>query len=302
MLSHHPVVNEPFVLTKCDYFVDVQVWPLSDQCDARGWLSNFEGNDRAYALQLLNSFMFFRQPMMDAMFMSAVNGLSQRLCAGQTFAAAQRTWRSFVDSLLVTRVTGESPSDTDSSFHFARLARQILPLSEPQVVSPEECVKVLLSDARPVVFLDDFVGSGHQFVTTWHREIDVLGGGQTSFERIARVRRGVAFYYCPLICTQLGMDTIKRDCVGVTVSPAHILPSSYSAIVPDSIIWPASLLVEGIRFVERASARAGIPDDEWRGYADLGLALAFEHYTTPDATLPFFFWEQNGWKPLVHRR
>lgn len=93
-----------------------------------------------------------------------------------------------------------------------------------------------------------------------------------------------------------------NTCTRVKVSAAHLLPPTYSAIAPDSILWPASLRNDGIRFIERASARAGIPDEDWRGYAGLGLALAFDHYTTPDATLPLFYWEQNGWTPLVHRK
>lgn len=296
------MVNESFVLTKCDYFVDVQVWPLLDQCDPRGWLKNFDKNEQVFARQLLNAFMFFRQPMMDALLVGAVQSLSQHLCEGQPFATAQRRWRTFVDALLVTRVTGETPSEADSSYQYARLARQILDLSEEQIVSPEHCIQILLAEARPVIFLDDFVGSGDQFLKTWHRPMKLPGGGETSFERIARIRRGTAFFYCPLICTQHGMERIAMNSAGVIVAPAHLLPPSYSAVAPDSILWPKSIRADGIQFVEQASKRAGIPHDEWQGYANLGLAIAFEHYTTPDATLPIFYWEQNGWTPLVHRR
>lgn len=302
MLPDHPIVNESFVLTKCDYFVDVHVWPLSDVCDPRGWLSNFEQEEKVFAHQLLNSFMFFRTPVMDAMFVSAIQSLSQGLCAGVPFTVAQRIWRSFVDAVLITRVTGENPSETDSSFHFSRLARQILNISEDQIVSPKACVETLLTEARPVIFVDDFVGSGDQFVTTWHRKIDIPGGGETSFERIARIRRGTSFYYCPLICTSVGLERIRATCTGVNVSPAHVLPSTYSAIAPESILWPVSLRTGGIQFVQQASVRAGIPSDKWRGYAGLGLAVAFEHFTTPDATLPIFYWEEHGWTPLVHRK
>lgn len=177
MLPDHPVVNESFVLTKCDYFVDVQVWPLSDLCNPRGWLNNFMQDEKIFAHQLLNAFMFFRSQVMDAMFVSAVQGLSEELCAGHPFAAAQRIWRSFVDAVLITRVTGDNPSDTDSSYQYSRLARQILNISEDQIVSPAECVRTLLTEVRPVVFVDDFVGSGDQFVKTWHRKIEVPGGG-----------------------------------------------------------------------------------------------------------------------------
>jgi hypothetical protein len=57
--------------------------------------------------------------------------------------------------------------------------------------------------------------------------------------------------------------------------------------------------------LKRISERAGYiqenggPDD-WRGFHGLGLTVAFEH-GIPDASLPIFFSERNGWKPLMRR-
>jgi hypothetical protein len=58
--------------------------------------------------------------------------------------------------------------------------------------------------------------------------------------------------------------------------------------------------------VKAVSARIGIPDsggavvNDWQGFHCLGLSLAF-YDSVPDATLPIFYWEENGWNPLIKK-
>ena len=54
----------------------------------------------------------------------------------------------------------------------------------------------------------------------------------------------------------------------------------------------------------RKSREVGIPEDSLRnplylkGLQAQGLAIAFGH-GIPDACPPFFYWDQNGWTPLI---
>ncbi|MGI4789714.1 MAG: phosphoribosyltransferase-like protein [Janthinobacterium lividum] len=70
-------------------------------------------------------------------------------------------------------------------------------------------------------------------------------------------------------------------------------------------MWPDHLRTSALDFLEKVSHRVGIYDthggvNDWQGFNKLGLSLGFEH-SVPDATLPIFYWEQNGWKPLLRR-
>jgi hypothetical protein len=156
-----------------------------------------------------------------------------------------------------------------------------------------------------VLFVDDFVGTGNQFIGTWHRDYQLTGGTQTSFHRVAGVR-GTRFFYCPVLCTHSGLEEIRLQCPSVVLSPAHVLTDRYNALHPDSIIWPSHLRASGVDFVESVSRRAGIPDtdggspDDWRGYEKKGLVLAV-HETIPDSTLCLLRWARNGWRPLMVR-
>lgn len=301
-------VTKELVLQKCEYFVDVQLWPVHAKLDPIGWLSNFEASEMELAFHLLNAFLFFSEDVTNEMFRAAFHGLSNALRSpGDSYLGIQRKWKSFMDSCVITYVTGEVPSPTDSGLAFARKARQELSFDETRILPPDKSIELLLNQRNvPVVFVDDFVGSGYQFMETWHREYNTGSGIQMSFDRLSSTLRSAQFYYCPLISTEDGAKNIQRSCPGVHVRPAHVIPWRYSALVKDSIIWPSRLQPAAVDFLKRASDRAGIPDTggadecDWQGFHCLGLTMAFAH-GVPDATLPIFYWEDNGWRPLIKK-
>jgi hypothetical protein len=254
------------------------------------------------AIHLLNAFMLFRDPLVTELFCGAFHGLSRSIRRqGEPFLSTRAAWNSFLEDVLITYVTGETPSPTDSGYMFARKARQALAIPEERILPPEKVLEELVDNGpRPVVFVDDFVGSGQQFRTTWAREYLIKGSLRMSFKRISMLLRGSRFFYCPVLCTQHGAARIVGECPNVHLQAAHILPTKYSALASDSIIWPERLLPAANSFVQEASRRAGIPENDWRGFHNLGLCLAFEH-CIPDATLPLFYWDRNGWKPLMRR-
>jgi hypothetical protein len=301
-LSATPELNANFVLTKCDYFVDVQLWPLIARLNPKRWLSNFTQAESPYAIHLLNAFLYFNQSVMDQLLSAAFQALSQLIHDPRdAYLASQARWRQFIDTVIVTCVRGEEPNATDSGFRFLRMARQVLAIPQERILSPEDALAVVAAGRRsPVVFLDDFVGSGNQFTETWTRKVPLPehAARSVSFEDLAMVMRNLQCFYCPLICTEKGRRAIVHNCPTVTLNPAHLLTDNYSATATNSIIWPRHLRGGARAFIQQASARAGVL--EWEGFHGLALALAFEH-SVPDATLPIFYWKENGWKPLIER-
>ena len=294
-----PPVPEEFVLRKADYFVDIQLWPPESKLNVNGWLSNFRSDERAHAMQLLNSFIYLSPMLTDELFKAAFQQLSRLVVKDSEpllFNNAQ--WSRFRHAVVVTHVTGESPSTTDSGYSFARKARQVLDIAQNKIMEPATLVQHLFDNGpQPVLFVDDFVGSGNQFVETWQREVELRDGTFMSFERLA-MASGYSFFYCPIVCTERGRTRIEEECKKVTLSPAHFLPEQYSAIANDSIVWTDELRPTACNFLEQASKRAGITS--WQGFHGLGLAFSFD-YGPPDATLPIFYHDDNGWTPLVKR-
>ena len=164
-------------------------------------------------------------------------------------------------------------------------------------------MKALYSkDPRPVLLVDDFVGSGQQTTICWHRQYSTgpVSGG--SFSTAPAHREGV--YYIPPITTHDGLVKITADCPGLTMLPAHVLGEDYSLTSPKCRLWPDGLKADASRFLKDVSQRAGIVDElgpNWDGFGNLALPLAFYH-CVPDATLPLYYWDRNGWTPLVRMR
>lgn len=214
MISDLPIrpahVHEPFVLAKCDYFVDVQLWPRRTNLDPKAWLNNFRDDEREYAVHLLNAFLYFSTDFVNELFRAAFQRLSCDVASrDEPFVQAQARWQQFRRNVLVTFVMGETPSETDSGLSFARKARQELGVPEENIMAPERALQVLIDNGpRPVVFVDDFVGSGDQCVATWRREYELADGNLASFQQFSTVR-GTNFFYCPVLCADMGRQVIE---------------------------------------------------------------------------------------------
>ena len=287
-------LTRDYLIGKCEYFSSIGIWPNKVVLDPERWLDNFLAEEVEHALYLLNAFMYFAPILVDQIFSASIRTVGRRMTRDQ--------WKEFLGSVLVTLVTGEEPNVTDSGHLFARRARS-LGIPEERIISPEQaCDQIQRGFNGAVVFVDDLVGSGNQFIATWCRTYRTP---YESFMALAPMSRA-KFYYCPAFCTQFGLKQINRECPEVTVNPGIFIPDKYGALAPDSIVWPSRLKSTAEEFLRSASARAGIPDTggtkphDWRGFASLGLTIAFEK-SVPDATLPITYWEENGWRPLMRR-
>ncbi len=287
-------LSPDYLIGKFEYFSSIGIWPSKTVLDPNRWLGNFLHDELEHALYLLNAFMYFSQSLVDQIFSTAIRTIGRLMTRDQ--------WREFLDGVLVTLVTGEEPNVTDSGHVFARKARH-LGIPEGRIKSPDEACDLIRSGFNgPVVFVDDLVGTGSQFIETWNR---TYGPSCMSFAALAGVVPA-KFYYCPAFCTQFGLREINLSCPEVTVSPGILIPDSYGTLASNSVVWPSRLKDTAEAFLLSASARAQIPDtggatpDDWRGFASLGLAIAFED-SVPDATLPIIYWNRNGWRPLIHR-
>ena len=80
-------VPPKFVTAKCDYFVDVQLWP-PHKLRPEAWLANFRSDELPFALHLLNAFLYYSDHFLDQLFVGAFQGLSELLNPVTRAAAA----------------------------------------------------------------------------------------------------------------------------------------------------------------------------------------------------------------------
>jgi hypothetical protein len=293
-------------LRRWKYLAEVGLWPRMIEFNWRGWLQNFNGDEMPFAVRLLDSFLYFSQPITRQLFRSSFLSASAQIVKKQSLSSAVGEWRSFIDGLAIVRVNGERPSLAESGYAFTRLARDDLEISERQLLEPGQAIaSILRGHSRDVIFVDDFVGSGSQFEHSWRRKIDVPGQStMLSFKDVAlNYGSRSRFFLCTALATEYGLKNIHGTAPDVLLLSGQILDARASATSRQSFIWRDDMEKTGPAFVREASLKAGIPledcdDDRWDGFHGLGLAVAFSH-GWPDATLPLFSWNKNGWIPLL---
>jgi hypothetical protein len=298
-------LTREWVLSRCRYFAAVGLWPtVGDGFDPEGWLRNFEPQEERHALYLLNGYLYFSRRIIDRLFIEALHSLCAKIADPSDGPTALRArWMDFVRTALVVPVRGERPNPSDSGAIFVRRARDLIAIDEKRLLEPVDAARTVEdSPDLPIVFVDDFLGTGNQMLSTWLDRTPSGGSGvRQSYADLSQEGFG-KYYYCPIVATVDGIRTLTAKAPALTIRAAHVLPDHASVFAPESLAWPAELASTAEDFVRTASDRAKIPNNPasttyWKGYRGLGLMVGFEH-GVPDATLPILYWNQNGWTPL----
>jgi hypothetical protein len=274
----------------------------TNQGIAQPWLANFERSDRAVAALLLDNFIYYSSRATDRLLVAAFETLTRTPPSSPRYRAPD-----FLDAAIFTLVRGETEKITDSGFYVSRRVRQVLEIDDSRFLSTSAALAAARSGA-PVVFLDDFAGSGDQFVKTWATSFD----GLPSF---ATVHAASPFpcVYVNIFSTRDAANRIQFH-TPVHVHAAHILDVSYTYMgLPARQPTPhfdqpvprvSDLLTRYAQRLEFLGDDAYMTHDpDWRvlGYRNQGLLVGFEH-SIPDGTLPLLWaTSRAGWAPLVKR-
>lgn len=286
------------VLAKCNALKRAGFWPGEPKLRPRAWLENFEESDRVVAARLLDRFTLLSEKLTDHLLVAAYDAVSDGLLKGPTAPSRDRLTSAVRDAVF-TPVMGERPNPTDSGHLLCRKVRQLLGIPESNILTWEQALDAA-SKGQPIVFVDDFVGSGDQFITYWQREdLD-----RRSFKSLSSSPSFVATYLT-LVATRTGQDRIHSTIPSLALCAGHLLDSDSTVFSTSGDATPdvSSLLDKyAPRLTPSETYIAGNADYLKYGYKRVGLLFGFEH-SIPDATLPIF-WSRgaNSWEPLVERK
>lgn len=293
------------VLRKCSTMHKARFW-VSDVRE-RAWINNFSSSPREqfFAAWILDHFVFFSDEMVDSLFKTAFSTMCQTfrgLFSPRVNAVAKA--EQFLKEAVYTRVEGENPNPTDSGNLFCRKARQKLEIDESRIVEPALACEFAFNGS-PVIFLDDFTGSGEQLRTTFtrrYRSTPPYSFFEVRNERTKRKQPFTAIYIC-LVATETALSNLQRNRIPVQVYATHIIGSNYSVKKGS----PLFDYVEFETFLRKWSSQLELHghmkknDHPTFGFHELGLTVAFQH-SVPDATIPII-WAPgpSDWQPLYRR-
>jgi hypothetical protein len=160
--------------------------------------------------------------------------------------------------------------------------------------------------STPIIFVDDFVGSGAQCYKAWNENRG--GRGSYTLSEIASQTNHI-FIYAPLVANHIGYTQIKQNCKGLELVTCHILSAEYNLFDSSCICWnnDNELYTKGITLILNKSREQGIPftcgknEVDVKGFCNQGLALAFASGGAPDAIPAFFYWCSDTWTPLIKK-
>lgn len=199
--------REQAIRERCAFLSRIGLWPREMQHDQ--WLQNFIGEDEEeVAYDLLKNFMYYSKNMARELLRGAIRKIMPHLLDFTGSAAeAKALWASIARRMIIVPVQDDvTATAADSGYNYARLARDTFDLLPRQV--PKDFFELLLSwlqlsedgSVNVVVFVDDFVGSGSQFIKTWHRVHPLQPEFEMSCHTVAPYNK-TKFFYCPLIAT-----------------------------------------------------------------------------------------------------
>ncbi|GHU55666.1 hypothetical protein FACS189442_3510 [Spirochaetia bacterium] len=248
--------------------------------------------------------MFYPNSMLDQM-LNAVIGY-----CGEFFSSHIANWQheDFKRRCYYTFIPGETINPTDSGHTYVRKLRNKLGVPEERIKDYRSLYDILddEKDTLPVVFVDDFVGSGAQCCTAWNCNRE--GRSKYTLSEIA-LQSNHKFIYAPLVANYIGYDRIKRNCKGLELVTCHQLSNEYNLFDPLCICWENNneLYNRGIELILNKSREQGIPFTmgkavvDAKGFDEQGLALAFDDDGVPDAIPAFFYWCSDTWTPLIKK-
>ncbi len=265
------------------------------------WLRNFDDCDKKIAAMLLDRFSFYNDYSTNLLLKSSWNSISDGLEKGPSAPIRDELIASLENSIFVP-VNGEVPSPTDSGYLFCRKARQVLGITDDRFHSPSDAIEHARKGTT-IVFLDDFVGSGDQFIDTWQRAQTSQGEGFLDIYN----NSPFPCIYMNLVTTEYGYNNIANAIPHVALCSTHILTSksTIQGLIREGIFDRQILTDFLTKYTPKLRPSenyiANNPSYLKWGYKERGLMLGFEH-SIPDATLPIF-WSTgiDGWEPLIER-
>lgn len=294
---------EKIVLGKCESFVNMAVWPAGEKLKPKKWLQNFSPGEKEHALYLLNNFCYFNPDICTALLKSVIVNLSLTLDRKERISEMQSDWQQMLMDTIFIPAIGENHNVTDSGYAISSYLRRELKIDQSQIFTVDDLYGSAhtgtFQKMKNIVFFDDFIGSGNQFMTMYGEEFEV----DTDWEMPIQEKcnsLNLKPHFCTLLGSRFGVDRVLEKFPELSLNVAHILEPNSSPFHSDNLIWPEHLKSTSLDFMETTSKRAGIPDAEIKGYFDLGLSVAFE-WTIPDATLPLFRWQSKTWSALMEK-
>ncbi|TXI47114.1 MAG: hypothetical protein E6Q50_14370 [Lysobacter sp.] len=282
------------VRDRVDHLSRIQVWPGVTGAGCQSWLRQFQDLDCGLLGACLLDNLIYRSKAQTLALFRAVMTCPHLLppSAASDFAFIKTLQGTRDPRIRLVPVIPGPP--TKSGAYMLRLLDRDLNLNGRWQILAENLGQ-LPAAVHTVIAIDDFCGTGRQFVTRFL--------GLDTVRQLRRDRPELRLIYMPAAAHQSGIDAILAADPGLQVFPGETLNSDHHFF--DGRVLERYKM-NGLRDIlndQYARILQAVPLGGGvgpKGYGELALTYAFEH-TTPNNTLPIFWQKHERWFNLLER-
>ena len=286
------------VRSRCHDLIQCDIWAGLHVQKLNQWWSNFQTDIERYFAACLLDNVIYRS---DDQTLALMRQLVQRSLPdlGRTTGGItdweERLKPNLYDSRIrIIPVVPHGSPQGKSAHLILRLFEKRLGIPASLLAKPEDTSNLIASGVEAIVFVDDLLGTGTQFVDDFAIPY-----------KLDQVCGNTRLIYAPLVAHTEGIQHISTKLPNINVTSAEVLGGAHAVFgntgrtFGDGINTPHSAW----KLYSDILASRGIILDasSRRGFGELELAYFFEH-AAPDNCLPIFWWNKTpGWKPLFYR-
>ena len=284
------------VVLRAEELIGTNVWSGLHVQRLRTWLRGFTTPAEKYlAAHVLDSLVY----RSDQQTRAVITQLFHRTIPELLRLAAVELQNDLIASLqgqaepeirLVPVIRDEDPP-TKSGPEVCRIIKRALHLNAEWFIWPWQVEESLKKGTKIIIFLDDMLGTGNQFVKF--------------LSRTPEVKRPIppakaTFIYAPLAAHNSGLQSVRENAPWIYVNGAEVLDVGTNVFAaPDNVLIDGKNTGLGLRNFYNAFARDRLLKKPF-GYGSLGLTYAFEH-GTPNDSLPILWQRTPKFEPLLER-
>tara|TARA_Y100001934_G_scaffold147459_1_gene177073 strand:+ start:440 stop:1342 length:903 start_codon:yes stop_codon:yes gene_type:complete len=276
--------------------IETGIWNGLAYSDLQAWIANFKSPDeKLLASLLLDSFTFKSQEQLAAQIKACLTSsipysLANRsidILNGIDFSSVLKKKYERNLTMYLVPVIRDIDPPTKSGPSVARQFKRLECINEEYMIWPWQIRDKIASGGKIFIFIDDTLATGEQFEGFLKQYVPSSYPDE------------VKFSYVPLVAHTSGLRRVEKLFPRISVCPVEVATvenSFFNNHLTKNYTDLKALYDEVVKRI----FNKGFYKQSRYGYGDLALTLSYNH-STPNATLPVYWYSSNNFHPLVRR-
>ncbi len=286
------------IYRRCRDFVSYGIWAGLELNALNKWISNFKTDEERYLCARMLDALIYRSgnqtlSLLKQLFSRVIPDLARSKGLSISLNDVERSFKSKVDpNARIVLVIPPNDPPTKSSHVIGRMLKRHLSFNSDWIIHPDK-VQSQIGKVENFIFIDDFLGTGHQFS-------DFLAdtGLKNDLDKTTCL-------YVTLAAHADGKDYLNTWHPKIHVGSVENLDDSHALFHDIAGSFPDEVnsceAARDFYYDLLIDRNLQVYGSNRRGYGHFELVYAFEH-AVPDNSLPVLWWKDSpSWFPLFRR-